>query len=414
MDRSGTETPSARTDRVRAQPVSVDTAADELSFDLRELLAGALRSVADATGASRAVAWAVGVDGIVFEATSVGERPIRAPDEATMDALCQLEGATDLTRPGADPVLAALSREAGLSAAAPVRAGGSEREGRRPIAALLLGFPRDGAKLVRPQTLAILDRVVKRLQAPAATAAAVARLRQLDEQVLRMTRLATIGDLLAEIVHEVRNPLVSVKTFLQLLPENLEDPDFHTNFRLVVVDEVRRMERLLDAVLQQARPPLEDASDPGTALGPVIESAGRLLEKRAQEKEQKLRIDVGADLPKAAIAEDPVRQIVLNLMLNAIEATPQGGRVHLTARVAADADGALEFIVDDQGPGVPEELRARLFDPFFSTRSERPVGLGLAVCSRLASEAGGSIAVEDSPEGGARFRVRLLSRARSR
>ena len=158
MDRSGTETPSARTDRGRAQPVAVDTAADELSFDLRELLVGALRSVADATGASRAVAWAVGVDGIAFEAASVGERPTRAPDGATMDALCQLEGATDLTRPGADPVLAALSREGGVSAAAPVRAGGSEREGRRPIAVLLLGFPREGAKPVRPQTLAILDR----------------------------------------------------------------------------------------------------------------------------------------------------------------------------------------------------------------------------------------------------------------
>ena len=309
--------------------------------------------------------------------------------------------------------LDALSREVGPAAAAPLRADESGREGGRPIAVLLLGFSRDGTKAVRPQTLAILDQVARRLQAPAATATAIARLRQLDEQVLRMTRLATLGDLLAEIVHEVRNPLVSIKTFLQLLPDNLDDPDFHTNFRGVVVEEVRRMERLLDAVLQQARPPVADPAGPGAALGAVIESAGRLLEKRAQEKDQRLSIDVGADLPEAAVAEDPVRQIVLNLTLNAIEATPEGGRVRLSAGLARDADDALEFIVDDQGPGVPEELRARLFDPFFSTRSDRPVGLGLAVCSRLASEAGGSIAVEDSPDGGARFRVRLPSRAKS-
>ena len=102
-------------------------------------------------------------------------------------------------------------------------------------------------------------------------------------------------------------------------------------------------------------------------------------------------IDVGADLPDVAIDEDPLRQIVLNLALNALEATPEGGKVRLAAVYADAADDArapdaVEFIVDDEGPGVREEDRARLFDPFFSTRSERPVGLGLTVCSRLARE----------------------------
>ena len=91
-------------------------------------------------------------------------------------------------------------------------------------------------------------------------------------------------------------------------------------------------------------------------------------------------------------------------------ATTPRSRVRLSGVKTLRGDAAaVDFLVDDEGPGVPDELRARLFDPFFSTRSERPGGLGLAVCARLAREVGGSIQVESSPQGGARFRVCLPS-----
>jgi signal transduction histidine kinase len=400
-----------------------DSRSDHLRLDLRELLAGALQRLADSTDACVAAAWALDSRGVAFEAAALGERQPGPPDDATMRALWRLPGATDLTAPGLDPALSALAREQGFGAAAPLTVLDPEADATRPIAVLLLGFSQaavgDPPTRVRPRALASLDQVVERLRAPATTAAAVSRLARLDDEVLRLTRLASIGDLLAEIVHEVRNPLVSVKTFLQLLPDSLDDPDFHTNFRRVVLEEVRRMERLLDSVLQQARPTPETAEEPRTALGPVLESVGRLLEKRGEQKDLRLTIDVGADLPDAAVAEDPLRQIVLNLALNAIEATTPGGRVRLSGVSGAAVSGApaargrpgdaasLEFIVDDEGPGVPDELRQRIFEPFFSTHSERPGGLGLAVCSRLAREAGGSIEVESSPHGGARFRVCL-------
>ena len=169
--------------------------------------------------------------------------------------------------------------------------------------------------------------------------------------------------------------------------------------------QFRRMERLLDSILQQARPKPPGEEDNEAAVGAVIESVGRLLEKRAQEKRLRLVVDVGADLPKAAIGEDPLRQIVLNLLLNAFEATPENGRVALTARLDSEA---LVLAVDDEGPGVPEAEKARLFDPFFSTRGKRPVGLGLTVCRRLVDAASGTICVENTPGGaGARFCVRL-------
>ena len=418
MDKPTPETPIAIAARAPEASTASDSERDRLSLDLRDLLSGSLRRLADSTDACVGAAWALDSRGDAFEAAAFGDRPTEPPDSAVMQALWRLPGATDLAEPGLDPALVTLARERGFGAAAPLSALDPEAGGARPIAVLLLGFPTETSggptKRVRPRVLASLDQAIERLRVPAATAAAVARLARLDDEVLRVMRLATIGDLLAEVVHEVRNPLVSVKTFLQLLPDNLDDPDFITNFRQVVVDEVRRMERLLDTVLRQVRPTADTDEQPRTALGPVIESVGRLLEKRGQQKDLAFTIDIGADLPDAAIAEDPLRQIVLNLALNAIEATTPGGRVRLSGVCGvpgvSDRPGdtaTVDFIVDDEGPGVPDEHRRRLFDPFFSTRSKRPGGLGLAVCSRLAREAGGSIQVETAPHGGARFRVCL-------
>jgi signal transduction histidine kinase len=168
------------------------------------------------------------------------------------------------------------------------------------------------------------------------------------------------------------------------------------------------MERLLDSILTQARPnPQPSEAQQRAAIGGVLESVGRLLEKRAHEKQLKLVVDIGADLPSAAIDEDALRQIVLNLALNAFEVTPEAGGVRLTVARASEPLG-LVLTVDDEGPGVPKPDRERLFEPFFSTRTGGPGGLGLTVCRRLVEGAGGSIHVESAPnQSGARFCVRL-------
>ncbi len=366
--------------------------------ELAELLSGALQRLAAETGASAAAAWAQANAG-PFLVAGFGEASADAPSESALNAVFASRGATDLGDPELAASLVEYASKAGFAAAAPLASA-------QPIAAIFLGpAPDERAGQVRPRTLAALGHFVDRLREPAVTATTVARLARMENEMLRLTRLATMGDLLAEAIHEIRNPLVSVKTFLQLLPDSLDDRDFTENFREGVIEEVRRMERLLDSILQQARPKPTDEEDNEAAVGGALESVGQLLEKRAQEKRLRLVVDVGADLPKAAIGEDPLRQIVLNLMLNAFEATPERGRVALTASLDSDA---LVLTVDDEGPGVPEAERARLFDPFFSTRGDRPVGLGLTVCQRLVDAASGTIHAEDAPGGaGARFCVRL-------
>jgi signal transduction histidine kinase len=262
---------------------------------------------------------------------------------------------------------------------------------------------------VRPRALAVLEASARRLEGPLAAALSAGRLARLDQDVRRLDRLAALGALSAEIAHEVRNPLLSVKTYLQLLPERENDPEFRTRFFEVVSDEIRRMERLLDTVIEHAQP---SADPPGAAAAPnlVLDATIELLRHRAHTRGVEIEATPAPDgeppLPEVALTPDRLRQVVLNLTLNAIDATPKGGSVRLRAQ---HGEIGVELVVSDQGPGIPEALRARVFEPFFSSRSDRPGGLGLAISRRIAEEVGGSLEVRDAPGGGAAFHLNLPS-----
>ena len=130
----------------------------------------------------------------------------------------------------------------------------------------------------------------------------------------------------------------------------------------------------------------------------------QLLQQRSRQRQITLTVAHDPDLPAVALAPDALRQILLNLALNALDATPSGGTVTLSA---SHSGANIEFRIDDQGPGVADDQRDQIFQPFFSTRADRPGGLGLAISRKLVDEAGGCIEVGDAPGGGARFRVAL-------
>ncbi|MGH0035862.1 MAG: two-component system sensor histidine kinase NtrB [Myxococcota bacterium] len=272
------------------------------------------------------------------------------------------------------------------------------------VAVLWMGDSRGGAGSVRPRDLAHLDECAEALAGPVSTLGAARRMGALDDEVRRLDRLSSLGDLLAEIVHEIRNPLVSLKTFLQLLPGRENDPEFTVEFRQVVMEEMHRLERLLDSVVQHARPPVGLDDEDATDIAPCLDSIAGLLRHRALDRGVSLVTEVAEGLPPLAVSQDALRQILLNLVLNAIDVTPRDGRVVLGAR---PADHGVEIRVDDDGPGVPPELRERVFEPFFSTRRERAGGLGLAISRRLVGESGGRLQVSDAPSGGASFHAWL-------
>jgi len=296
---------------------------------------------------------------------------------------------------GAGPAPADAALLDAFAAAAPVAAAAGTR------AWLLAGGPDDPPGRVRPRTLAALATAAERLTAPVRASAAAARLAALDERVRRMDALAAVGELAAELVHEVRNPLVSVKTFLQLLPEHADDPEFRSHFLEVVGGEVHRMERLLDAALAQAGAAGPPAAGEPAAVGEVLTSVARLLAHRARERGVTLETDAPPDAT-VPLDADALRQVVLNLALNALDAAPAGGAVRIAA--GAGREGAW-LVCDDTGPGIPPDRREHVFEPFFSGREGRPGGLGLAIARRLVVGSGGRIGVADREGGGARIHL---------
>jgi signal transduction histidine kinase len=228
----------------------------------------------------------------------------------------------------------------------------------------------------------------------------------IDAEMRRLDRLASLGRLAAEVAHEIRNPLVSIKTFLQLLPERRDDPEFVDRFGAVVADELRRMERLLDLMLEQARPRAGAAprADPAEAVAAVAD----LLRQRATRAGVELETRIDPDAPAAALGEDELRQVVLNLAQNALAVSPPGGRVRIVAEVR---DSGLVLTVSDEGPGIPQRLGAAIFEPFVTGRADGSGGLGLAITRRIVEQAGGSIGFADRAGGGTEFRVGLPAAA---
>jgi signal transduction histidine kinase len=364
--------------------------------DLQSLLASAVQQLVTTTGAGRAAAWSRGEGGtpVVRAAQLVGSA-LLIPEEREYAAVASLSEASDLSAVG----LSGIVERHGFAAAAPVSGGETGA-----AAVILLGDAEGRPEWARPRILAELGAAVQRLRGPAAAALAADRLARLDAEVRRLDRLAALGGLVAEIVHEIRNPLVSVKTFLQLLPEREGDPEFRESFLEVASEEVRRIERLLDAVLQHARPAPPVRADATTSATDAFESVAQLVGYRATERGVRLEIEGRGELPEIRIAGDTLRQVVLNLSLNAIDATPSGGCVRMRAH---GSKSRVVIVVEDEGPGIPPQLASRIFEPFVSTKEDRPGGLGLAITRRIVEEADGTIEVAERPQGGSAFTLRL-------
>jgi len=388
-------TPGGRAEA--APPDSAPVAGAPARGDLQQVLARTASRLAAALGAARVFVWEDDAAGPAVRAACLEGGALYAPSAAELAALANLDRALDLGTQGASAALRALGERHGVAAAAAVPRGDAG-----PNWVILAGGGRLRAGEVRPRDLAKLQATAERLAAPTAVAAAVSRLAQLDADVRRLDRLASVGSLVSEIVHEIRNPLVSVKTFLQLLPERGGEPEFQESFLRLASDELRRVERLLDLVLDHARPAADSA--PATEVAAAVASIAQLVSHRAAERGVTISEAAEGQELWVALSGDGLRQVLLNLTLNAIDVSPEGGRVQIAARRRGEG---VEITVSDEGPGVAPEHRARVFEPFFSTKPDRPGGLGLAISRRIAEEAGGRLELDAPPAGGARFVLSL-------
>lgn len=249
------------------------------------------------------------------------------------------------------------------------------------------------ALLRRDQRLMRVEADLERLQ----------ELRRKDEQLLQAEKLATVGVLVSGLAHEIGTPLGIVSIRLQLLRRRTAEGDEDRKTLDTALEQLDRVTGLIRQLLDFARakpgPPQQ------VAIHDAVRAVRDLVEPLATRRRVGLLFDVPSDLPPLSGSLDGLQQIILNLVMNALQAVQEGGRVEVSALLDG---GDLVLQVDDNGPGVPEESRAAIFDPFFTTKRQgEGSGLGLTVVLGLVRRMGGRMRVGESPMKGARFEVRF-------
>jgi signal transduction histidine kinase len=223
------------------------------------------------------------------------------------------------------------------------------------------------------------------------------------QEALHAERLAAIGGLAAGVAHELRNPLTSVKLLLQHAGSRGGAAVVEAQKISLILDEIERMETTIQGLLDFSRP-----AQPQRKLHYVrdtLQRALHLVEGRIEKQQVNLTLDFGSE--PILINGDPqqLHQVFVNLLINAIEAMPQGGDLAVTLRSDLAAR-KLTVAIRDTGVGIPPELMPRLFEPFASAK-ERGTGLGLAVSRRIVEEHGGAIVVRPHSPRGTLFEVTL-------
>jgi two-component system sensor histidine kinase HydH len=234
---------------------------------------------------------------------------------------------------------------------------------------------------------------------------------KLYQQMKEKDRLAALGEMSAGLAHEIRNPLAAIKAAVQYLdPKKLPADD--REFLEIMIEEVNRLNGVVTQFLDYSRP-LKPSMAP-TAVNEVLQKTFKLLE--SQPSNVNVELELADWVPRVLADAEQLKQVFLNLALNAFQAMPGGGRLTVSTRVARDElafwrEGArradiVEIRFRDTGPGVPEEARESIFVPFYTTK-EKGTGLGLAICQRLVKAHQGTVGVRSSPGEGAEFLVSL-------
>lgn len=236
-------------------------------------------------------------------------------------------------------------------------------------------------------------------------AEATREVRETEEALIRSSQLARFGEFAASVAHDLKTPLTFIRGELELLEEahanGQVDEELLSTTITSLLEHCRRMRTEIETAMSYVRP--SDGTSPVAVRG-VMEEVTRMLRVRASEGAVTMRLRTNPDL-RCAAQPDSLRHVIANLVVNAIEAMPAGGTVTLSGASTPDW---VEMRITDTGPGVPDDVKDRLFEPFVSTKGERGTGLGLASCKRLIEEElGGEIVLEGSQPGETTFLIRM-------
>ncbi|MGP4081638.1 PAS domain S-box protein [Pseudalkalibacillus sp. R45] len=220
-----------------------------------------------------------------------------------------------------------------------------------------------------------------------------------QELLRRSEKLTVVGELAAAIAHEIRNPLTSIKGFVQMMENGLEEKELYYQ---IVLSELDRIEQIISELLLLAKP--QSICFEKKKAGNLIRHVLKLLEGQANLYNIQFITDLEADAAMIDCEENQLKQVFINLIKNAIEVMPDGGKIFISSRIRKD--GKLFIRIKDQGPGIPKDRMSRLGEPFYTTK-EKGTGLGLMVSFKIIKDHNGTIHFSSSEEEGTTVEVIL-------
>ena len=239
-------------------------------------------------------------------------------------------------------------------------------------------------------------------------------LRQSQVLMRRTDRLRSLETIAGGFEHEIRNPLTSIKTFIQLAPERKDDSQFIGEFSRIVLEDVNRIERLIQEILDYARymePQLTDED-----LNEIVSSCLYFIQVKADSRGIKIEKDLAPELPRGMLDRQQIKQVLLNLLLNAMDAIGEKTgtlRVRTTRLKKADGEVWAQIQIEDTGHGISPENLDHIFDPFFTTKHASTInegtGLGLTIAHQIVREHRGEIQVQSTEGIGTTFLISLPS-----
>ncbi len=299
----------------------------------------------------------------------------------------------DVSRPGEKPVRTSASI---ADRCFPVR----QKHG---LVAVLRAEPHGAA--ISGETRAALEFLCEQLPGALDLCRLIEEKLQLERELAERERLAVLGQMAASISHNLKNPLGSIKTILQVQLENPGVPESVRAETRMVLEEVSRLSAKLNQLLQFSRPAIRGGAVAATCdARAVAEEVSGVLRHEAERRGVALQFEVGPEETKLSASAEAVNEILSNLVVNALEATARGGHVKVSGR--ANGDGFL-FAVEDDGAGVPESAREKILQPFFTTKTQG-TGLGLAIVARRVAEFGGKLDWESPVRNGRGTRFRVI------
>lgn len=228
----------------------------------------------------------------------------------------------------------------------------------------------------------------------------VSEMKKMEEQMMHSEKLASLGRLTAGIAHEIGNPLTSVFSFIQILKE-MEHDGFKKESLETIYFHINRVADILKQLSGFSKMPLVEMK--GWNINSLIESSLSLIQYDKRARDITIVRDLSPDVPETKTDGSQLSQVFVNIILNAVDAMPEGGTLTIRSRVE---EGSIIIDFEDSGMGIPRENVSRIFDPFFTTK-EKGTGLGLAVSYNITKKLNGNLAVESEPGKGSRFRITL-------